>query len=86
MSLILMETYCTGCSFSYVDKEDVPEDEEVIQIWCDCGKITILHKCKSDGKYREMKIRDVHAHEIDDRKKLKSRTRTHAKTVQRKVE
>ena len=74
MPLILMEKYCVNCGFSYVDDEDIPEDEDVIQIICDCDKIHVYHRCKDKetGKtitYSPMKVREVHAHEIEERKK-----------------
>lgn len=85
MSLIEMEVYCKECGFSYVDEKDIPADQEVLKVNCQCGKVMIFHRCQASG-YSKMKVREVHAHEIEDRKKLKPRTRTHAKTTTRKVE
>ena len=70
MAFIVMEVYCTECSFSYVDVDEIPDNEDVIQIKCDCGKFHILHRCK-DGKYSKMSVRDVSYSEYEERKKAR---------------
>ena len=67
VALKLFEKYCKKCGYVYTNKDDVPDDEDVIMLGCDCGKIHILHRCKN-GTYNEMGVREVHAHEHDDHK------------------
>ena len=58
MPIIITEFYCKNCDYSFVNSEDIPDDQDVISITCvECGFPHYIHVCEPHV-YSEMSVRE----------------------------